>query len=112
MPRGWSTYHGLQSGLTRRFSNGLTFQAAYTWSHTIDNSTADFHTSDITPRRPQDFFNFAPEKSNSALDRAQRFTLAMVYDLPFFKGGNWLMKNIVGQLDLQPRFTHMKLASG
>ena len=74
VPRGWSSYNGLQAGLTRRFSNGLTFQSAYTWSHTIDNSTADFHTSDITPRRPQDFFNFAPEKSNSALDRAQRFT--------------------------------------
>ena len=58
VPRGWLLLHGLQAGLTRRFSNGLTFQSAYTWSHTIDNSTADFHTSDITPRRPQDFFNF------------------------------------------------------
>ncbi len=25
-PHGWSTYHGLQTSLTRRFSNGLTFQ--------------------------------------------------------------------------------------
>src|SRR5262249_50750001 len=54
LPRGQSSYNGLQAGLTRKFSNGLTFQSAYTWSHAIDNSTADFHTSDITPRRPQD----------------------------------------------------------
>jgi hypothetical protein len=106
VPRGWSNYHGLQGGLSRRFSNGLTFQAAYTWSHTIDNSTADFHTSDITPRRPQDFFNFNSEKSNSALDRAQRFTLAMVYDLPYFKGGSWLRKNIVGNWTFSPVYTY------
>jgi hypothetical protein len=105
IPRGWSTYHGLQSGLTRRFSNGLTLQAAYTWSHTIDNSTADFHTSDLTPRRPEDFFNFSQDKANSALDRAQRFTLAMVYDLPFFKGGNWFMKNIAGNWAFSPVYT-------
>ena len=105
VPRGSSSYNGLQAGLTRRFSNGLTFQSAYTWSHTIDNSTADFHTSDITPRRPQDFFNLAAERSNSALDRAQRFTLAIVYDLPFFKGGNWMMKNIVGNWTFSPVYT-------
>jgi hypothetical protein len=105
VPRGQSSYHGLQAGLTRRFSHGLTFQSAYTWSHTIDNSTADFHTTDITPRRPQDFFNFASEKANSALDRAQRFTLAIVYELPFFKGGNWLMKNVVGNWTFSPVYT-------
>jgi len=88
-------------------SNGLTFQAAYTYSHTIDNSTADFHTSDLTPRRPQDFFSFnQADKSNSALDRAQRFTLAMVYDLPFFKSGNWLMKNVVGNWAFSPVYTY------
>ena len=106
IPAGWSTYHGLQSGLTRRFSNGLTFQSAYTWSHTIDNSTADFHTSDITPRRPEDFFNFNQDKANSALDRAQRFTLAMVYDLPYFKTGSWLMKNVVGNWQFSPVYTY------
>jgi hypothetical protein len=106
VPRGQSSYHGLQTGLSRRFSHGLTFQSAYTWSHTIDNSTADFHTTDITPRRPQDFFNFGSEKSNSALDRAQRFTLAMVYDLPFFKGGNWAMKNVVGNWTFSPVYTY------
>ncbi len=105
VPRGQSSYHGLQSGLTRRFSHGLTFQTAYTWSHNIDNSTADFHTSDITPRRPQDFFNFAAEKANSALDRAQRFTVAMVYDLPYFKGGNWLRKNVLGNWTFSPVYT-------
>jgi len=107
IPEGWSTYHGLQADVNRRFSNGLTLQAAYTWSHNIDNSTADFHTSDLTPRRAQDFFNFnQTDKSNSALDRSQRFTLAMVYDLPFFKNGNWFMKNAVGNWTFSPVYTY------
>jgi len=107
IPAGWSTYHGLQSGLTRKFSNGLTLQASYTWSHTIDNSTADFHSTDLTPRRPQDFFSFGRvDKANSALDRAQRFTLAMVYDLPYFKTGNWSMKNVVGNWAFSPVYTY------
>jgi hypothetical protein len=105
LPSGWSTYHGLQAGLTRRFSNGLTLQSAYTWSHTIDNSTADFHSTDLTPRRQQDFFNFAPEKATSALSRTHRLTVAAVYSLPFFKGGNWFMKNVVGNWEFSPIYT-------
>ena len=107
IPGGWSAYHGLQTSLTRRMSNGLLFQGAYTWSHTIDNSTADFHTSDITPRRPQDFFSYGKaDKANSALDRAQRFTLAMVYTPPIFKDGNWFMRNIVGNWQFSPVYTY------
>jgi hypothetical protein len=107
IPAGWSIYHALQSGLTRRFNNGLTFQAAYTWSHNIDNSTADFHSTDLTPRRPQDFFSFGKsDKANSALDRAQRFTLAMVYDMPYFKEGSWLTKNMLGNWQFSPVYTY------
>jgi len=105
VPDGWSTYHGLQSGLTRRFSHGLVLQAAYTWSHNIDNSTADFHSSDLTPRRPEDFSNFAQDKANSALDRAQRFTLALVYNLPTLSNGNWFMKNLIGNWAFSPVYT-------
>jgi len=106
MPLGDSIYHGLQSQLSRRFSNGLMFQAAYTYSRTIDNSTADFFTSYLTPRRPQDFQNFAAERSVSPLSRTHRFTLAAVYDLPFFKSGNWLMKNVVGNWGFSPVYTY------
>ena len=75
-----SIYHGLQTQLNRRFSNGLMFQAAYTYSRTIDNSTADFFTTSLTPRRPQDFQNWDAERSVSPLSRTHRFTLAAVYD--------------------------------
>jgi hypothetical protein len=106
VPLGSSNYHGLETSLQRRFSNGLTFQAAYTYSRTIDNSTADFFTTSLTPRRPQDFQDVGADRSVSALSRTHRFTLAAVYDLPFFKSGNWLMKNVVGNWAFSPIYTY------
>jgi hypothetical protein len=105
-PNGYSIYHGLQTSLTRRFSHGLMFQAAYTFSRTIDNSTADFFSTSLTPRRPQDFQNWNAERSVSPLSRTHRFTLAAVYDLPFFRNGNWFMKNVVGNWSFSPVYTY------
>ncbi len=105
-PDGWSIYHGLQTSLSRRFRNGLMFQAAYTYSRTIDNSTADFFSTSLTPRRPQDFQNWDAERSVSPLSRTHRFTLAAVYDLPFFKNSNWFVKNIVGNWGFSPIYTY------
>ena len=84
-PWGQSNYNALQLSFKRNFTHGLQFQAAYTWSHTLDNSTADVNSTVLTPRRPQDFQCFSCEYSTSALDRRQRATLALTYDMPFFK---------------------------
>ncbi len=104
-PIGNSTYHGLALQLDRRFSRGLLFKSAYTWSHLIDDSTADFFTTRLTPRREQDFQNLRADRATSALDRRHRFTTTLIYDLPFFKNGNWLMKNIVGNWEVAPIYT-------
>jgi hypothetical protein len=106
-PWGASTYHGLQTQLNRRFSHGLQFQAAYTWSHTIDNSTADFHSTDISPRRAQDFRDLSAERANSILDHTHRLTLTTIYDAPWFKGdSNWLKKNVLGNYEIAPVYTY------
>ena len=106
VPLGGSTYHGLETSLQRRFSNGLMFQAAYTYSRTIDNSTADFFSTSLTPRRQQDFQDIGADRSVSALSRTHRLTVAAVYDLPFFKSGNWLMRNVVGSWTFSPIYTY------
>ena len=94
---GSSTYNGLAVQGTRRFAAGLQFVAAYTWSHLIDNSTADVFATVLTPRRPQDFQNLANDRASSALDRRQRFSFSPVWDLPFFKHSeNWFEKNLIG----------------
>ncbi|MFZ0535833.1 MAG: carboxypeptidase regulatory-like domain-containing protein [Candidatus Sulfotelmatobacter sp.] len=105
-PWGASTYHGLQTQLQRRLSNGLTFQAAWTWSHLIDNSTADFHSTDISPRRPQDFQDLPAERANSILDHAHRITMAVIYDAPWFAHDNsWIKRNLLGNYEFAPIYT-------
>jgi hypothetical protein len=104
--QGNSLYNGLAVQVNRRFSNGLQFIGAYTWSHALDNSTAEFATTYLTPRRPQDFANFRPEWATSALDRRHRFTLTAMYDAPWFKGGNWFMRNLVGNWEIAPIYTY------
>jgi len=105
-PSGYSIYHGLALQGSRQFSHGLQFLGAYTWSHTIDNSTADFFSTVITPRRPQDFQNVNGDRSSSALDHRHRFSIAAFYDLPYFKSGNWLRRNVVGNWLLAPIYTY------
>lgn len=106
MPWGSSTYHGLQMQLNRRFSNGLQFQAAYTFSHMIDNSTADFHSTDVSPRRPQDFRNLSLERANSILDHRHRITIAAIYDAQWFKhDSSWVKRNVLGNYEIAPVFT-------
>lgn len=106
MPIGNSIYHGWANQLTRRFSNGLQFVGAYTWSHAIDDSTAEVFSTSSTPRRPEDAQNLRQDRSSSALDHRNRFTLALIYDLPFFKHSNWLLKNVVGNWELAPIYTY------
>ncbi len=105
-PNGDSNYHGIAEQLTRRMAHGLTFVQSYTFSHAIDNSTADFFTSVLTPRRTQDFQNLAADRSNSALDRRHRATFAAIYDLPYFKSGSWLKKNVLGNWEAGPIYTY------
>lgn len=104
-PLGDSVYHGLSLQVNRRFTNGLQFQGAYTFSHTIDNSTADFFSTVITPRRQQDFQNVDQDRSNSALDHRNRLTFAAVYDAPWYRHANWFMKNMVGNWQVSPIYT-------
>jgi hypothetical protein len=105
-PLGSSIYHGMSLQVNRRFDNGLQFQGAYTFSKTIDNSTADFFSTVITPRRPQDFQNLSLDRGNSALDHKNRLSFAAVYDAPWYKRSNWFMKNLVGNWQFSPIYTY------
>ncbi|MBS1872402.1 MAG: TonB-dependent receptor [Acidobacteria bacterium] len=107
MPMGASTYHGLAMQVNRRFTNGLQFVGSYTFSHNVDNSTAEVFSTVTSPRRVQDFQNLNAERSSSALDHRNRFTMAIIYDLPYFKTSpNWFMKNLVGNWEFAPIFTY------
>ena len=105
-PYGKSIYHGLQTQLTRNFTNNFQMQAAWTWSHAQDNSTADVFTTLLTPRRPQNSQDFQADYSTSALDRRHRITLSAIYlAQPFKSSDNWFLKNILGNWEIAPQWT-------
>jgi Carboxypeptidase regulatory-like domain/TonB dependent receptor len=105
-PQATSTYHGLALQLNRRYSNGLGFIGAYTWSHLEDDATATNFSTYLSPRRAQDFQNLKADWASSALDRRQRFTFTPFYDFRPFKDGNWMMKNIVGNWNVSGTYTY------
>jgi hypothetical protein len=103
---GMSNYNGLQSQLLRRFNHGLLLDLSYTWSKTMDNSTDDVFATYLTPRRSQNSQNFTADYSRSALDHTHRLTFAAVYDLPFFKTGSFLSRNLLGNWEVSPIYTY------
>jgi len=105
--RGNSDYHGLALEMTRRFTSGLLFKAAYTWSHNIDDSTADLFSTLLSPRRPQDFQNMSAEKAASFLDRRHRLTYTWVYELPGYnKSDNKFLRYALGGYLLSGTYTY------
>lgn len=97
LSNGNSTYHAFSTQLNRRLASGWQASAAYTWSHLIDDTTAEVFSTVLSPRRVQDFQNLRAERANSALDRRHRFVISSVYDLPFFtNSSNHFMRSILG----------------
>ena len=78
-----SNYHSLQAKLDKRFSNGLSFLASYTWSHSIDGASVFFGSgANATTIFPQDNYNLAAERGNSDFDIRQRLSWSFTYELP------------------------------
>jgi hypothetical protein len=91
--KGYSNYHGAQFGLTRRLADGLQFNAAYTFSKSIDimssdpGSTAGGGKPDVPntgfiaqgdSRHPEN------NRALSDFDRTHRFSLSFLYEIPTF----------------------------
>jgi hypothetical protein len=100
-PIGNSFYNGLAVEFKKRFARHVLFNTAYTWSHLMDDSTAETNTTTLSPRRAQDFGNLQSEWASSALDRRHRLTSTWLYETPWFdKTQNWLARNLLGNYQL------------
>jgi hypothetical protein len=105
-PIGNAQYDSGSISVTRRFSQGLAFTSAYTWSKTIDDSTNELFSSVVNPRRPQDFADIRNERGLSSLDIPHRFVFAANYELPFFKRSeNAFLRGFLGGLVIAPIFS-------
>ena len=105
----FSNYTGLQLRLEKRFSHGLQFEAAYTYSHALDDAS----DASLGSQNQGDFrLQTAPylEYGNADFDVRHRFVFNFVYELPFGQGqrfgsnisgianqivGNWRVTGII-----------------
>ena len=76
-------YNSLQVFANRRFTSGIEFQVAYTWSRLI-SSTLNQDT-EARNRPVQNTYDLAAEKALGTQDQPQTLTLNYIYELPFFK---------------------------
>jgi carboxypeptidase family protein/TonB-dependent receptor-like protein len=82
--RSQSVYHSLQTSLTRRFSNGVYYQVAYTWSKAIDNGSGSTFQDETNGLRPiGDLFDLRASRGLSDFDRTHRLVVSYNWELPF-----------------------------
>ncbi len=72
-----SNYDALQVTLNGRNYHGLTFLAAYTYSHSLDDSSEDWNQA-----LPQNSLNPNGDYGNSDWDLRHRFALSLTYAIP------------------------------
>src|SRR5216110_3768465 len=94
-PFGSSVYHAGSINFTQRARYGLTFNANYTYSHTLDNSTNEFFTSLLNPRRGQDTQQIGQDWGNSDLDVRHKAALSWSYQVPNIKSDSRWAKTLV-----------------
>jgi Carboxypeptidase regulatory-like domain/TonB dependent receptor-like, beta-barrel len=78
---GNSDYQSFQVTFNRPLSKGLSILAAYTFSKSIDDTSA-FLPVPSDQNFPQDSHNYRLERALSSFDMPNRATVALVYDLP------------------------------
>lgn len=78
--RGNSNYNSLQVSVNKTSAHGLTFLAAYTYSHSIDN-TSSFEDLTVGGGRGSNP-NLALERGDSAFDARHRFVASYTYEFP------------------------------
>jgi hypothetical protein len=75
-----SNYNGMWLSAEKRFAKGLTFNASYTFSKSIDNNSVGSSNPQI-----QNFYDIGSERALSDFDARHRFVLSGIYQLPL----NW-----------------------
>ncbi len=80
---GSSTYHGLQATLSHHFTGSLYFQAAYTYSKSIDNGSGSVFGDELNGLTQYgNLLNPSGQRAVSDFDRTHRFVVSYNYDLP------------------------------
>ena len=90
---GYSNYHALQTGVTRRYDRGLMFSFFYVWSKALGINNDDFtpglpNATDAEVRRL--------DYGLLSTDRPHNFVTNAIYQLPFLKDQDTVTAKILG----------------
>jgi hypothetical protein len=106
---GTALYNALQVQAQKRFSNGLSFLAAYTLSRTMSNTDTGFPTFNNNSLNK---FNQKQEWTIASNDQTHILNLTGVYELPLGPGkkllnkGGTVAKNLIGGWQLSGNFSY------
>jgi len=113
-----SSYQALQVRFERRLSRGFTINAGYVWSHEIDEDYSAQDLVSAVPIGPQDTLNRRADRSHGAFDVRHRFTISFIWEIPFAKDSEGLLRmlfhgwSLNGITTLQTGFPFTILQSG
>ena len=95
---GNATYNGLQMIVTKRLRHGLQLQAAYTWSHAIDDAQDPLVATAENRNIARDSFDLHEDRGSSDFDLRHRLVLNYLYELPFGAGRAFLTSGIAAHI--------------
>ena len=93
-----SYYHGLQMNVTKRMARGFQIQAAYTYSHSIDDGNDPLDAAQGARSFPRNSFNLLAERGSSDYDLRHRLAVNYVWDLPVGRNRSFLRDGVLGKV--------------
>jgi hypothetical protein len=87
---GTSQYHGLETVVTHRFTQGIFFQSSYVWSKNISNAEGDAPNAGFAPEegygRISNRFNLNGDRGDVSFTRRHRWLTTANIEIPFGRG--------------------------
>jgi hypothetical protein len=102
---GHASYNALQVMFRSKLSNFSTFQAAYTWSHTIANIEEDAANGGASQGSFLDVANQRGDRGNATINRPNIFVMNEVFYLPKLEHKNAFVRETVGGWEFNTIFT-------
>jgi hypothetical protein len=105
---GSASYNALQASLARRFTTGLGYTVAYTWSKTLNDGTDGYFG--VEGGVPEDPYNPRGSRGPASFSIPQMLSANLIYELPFgknklFASGSSLVNYIIGNWQINSIFT-------
>jgi hypothetical protein len=93
-----SFYNSFQLSVSKHSSHNLSWQASYTFSHSVDDASSNVSIEEVNePATTQDPFDRKEDRGRSGFDIRHNFVANVVYELPFGRGsqfGGWQISAI------------------